>query len=493
MASSAPHILPLPSAKALATADRTDLVEYYKHCRGMGNEWLRRQIIKNNRIDILGQAVLGLNFEPLHLRMLKFQFQHPDNLQLAFRGAGKSTGCTITKSIHLLLKDPNLRILIASKTTSNAQGFLKEIKNHFESNQLLIELFGPYYDSRRCTKWDQGEIEVLPRTKPNKEASITCVGVEATIVSKHYDVIISDDLVDEDNARTKGQRDKTKTWYYQTLDPTLEPPDASVCHRGEHHRQGTRYHYDDLYGHLIGKELKEHHQIIPGLRDGMSPWPSKYPPEWFQEKKRKAGLIIFNAQYQCDTEAMKGEIFQYDDCQQLDDDEYPDVKTLRVYMGVDLAISEKEAADKFAICVIGVTPSRSAYYVLDYFEDQIRFSKQTSKIIEYAKRWDPIRVGIETNAYQAAQYQRLKEERPDLRLKAINTDKDKMTRAWKLSSIFEEKKIFFKRHSQDLLIEHMVLFPNHRHDDLFDAFDHAVKVSKMSGKRGHRSREPGLI
>lgn len=486
-------IVPLPSAKALKSADRTDLVEYYRHCRDMGNEWLRRQIIQNDRIDILGSVVLGIEFQPMHLAMLKFQFAHPDNLQLAFRGAGKSTGCTITKAIHLLIKDPNLRILIASKTQGNAQGFLKEIKNHFEGNALLEELFGPYYDARKVTKWDMDEIEVLPRTKTNKEASITCVGVAATIVSKHYDVIISDDLIDEDNSRTKLQRDKTRTWYYQTLDPTLEPPDSTVRHRGEHHRQGTRYHYDDMYGHLMSHELKGHFQIIPGLKNGLSPWPAKYPVKWFQEKKRKAGLIIFNAQYQCDTEAMKGEIFQFDDCQQIEDSEYPDVKTLSVYMGVDLAISEKTAADKFAIVVIGITKTRSAYYVLDFFEDQLRFTKQTAKIIEFAKRWDPIRIGIETNAYQAAQYQRLKEERPDLRLKRIETDKDKLTRAWKLSSIFEEKKVFFKKNEHDLLVENMVLFPNHQHDDPFDAFDHAVKVSKMNGRRGRRTREPGLI
>lgn len=483
---------PIPSARSLKTADRGDLVEYYKRCRDMSNEWLRRQIIKNDRIDILGEVVLGLTFEPMHRKMLKFQFEHPDNLQLAFRGAGKSTGCTITKCIHLLLKDPNLRILISSKTQGNAQGFLKEIKNHFEGNQLLEELFGPYYDARKVSKWDQGEIEVLPRTKPNKEASITCVGVEATIVSKHYDVLIDDDIIDEDNSRTKLQRDKVRTWYYQTLDPTLEPPDRDVPHRGEHHRQGTRYHYDDLWGHLISKELKDHHQIIPGLKDGMSPWPKKYPVRWFLEKKKKAGLIIFNAQYQCDTEAMKGEIFQFDDCQQIDESEYPDVKTLRVFMGVDLAISEEESGDKFAIVVIGITPSRSAFYVLDYFEDQLRFSAQTAKIREFAKRWDPIRIGIETNAYQKAQYHKLKEDDPDIRLKAINTDKDKITRAWKLSPTFEEKKVFFKKNLGDLLVEHMVLFPNHNHDDLFDAFDHCIRASRAS-RRGKREKEPGLI
>jgi predicted phage terminase large subunit-like protein len=478
--------------KTLKTAERSELSAYYQHCRAMGNGWLRKQILENDRIDILAVAILGLQVQPFHFALMRFQFMHAHSLQLVFRGAGKSTTCTITKGIHLLLKNPNLRILISSKTAQNAEGFLKEIKGHFETNERLAEVFGPQYDARKCNKWDSREIEVLPRRSTAKESSITCVGVDGTIVSKHYDVILSDDLVDEENSRTKYMRDKTRNWYYQTLDPTLEPPDAAVPHRGEHHRLGTRYHYGDLYGHLKANELAEHTQVIPALdAEGRSPWPEKYPAAWFVEKRKHSGIIIFNAQYQCDTEAMKGEIFQYDDCQSIPASDYPDKSTLRVYMGVDLAISEDEAADKFAIAVIGITSDRTGYYLLDYYEGQLRFSAQTSKIMEFYRRWDPIRIGLETVQYQEAQLQVLKELDPDIRIKPIKTVKDKVTRAWKLSALFEDKRAYFKKSQHDLFVEHMVLFPNNTHDDLFDAYDLAVTASKIKKRR--QRREPGVI
>lgn len=483
----------VPTARRLATADHGELVEYYRQCRQMSHEWIRRQVLQFNRIDILASAVLNLQVMPFHLAMMKYQFAHPDSLQLVFRGAGKSTTCTETKAIHLLLKNRNLRIVIASKTAQNAEGFLRGIKNHLESNELLAEVFGPMYDQRKVSKWDNREIEILGRTTPYKEASITCVGTDGTIVSKHYDVALSDDLVDEENARTKHMRDKTQTWYYQTLDPTLEPPDPTVLHRGEHHRLGTRYHHQDLWGHLAANELKEHTHIIPALDErGRSPWPEKYPPTWFREKRRKSGLIIFNAQYQNNTDAMKGEIFQYDDCQQLPDAQFPDGSELQVFMGVDLAISEAETADKFAIVVIGTDKARTAFYVLDHYEGQLRFNAQTAKIKEFAKKWDPVRIAIEANAYQVAQYHNLKHTDPNVRARPVITDKDKITRAWKLSSIFEEKKVWF-RSSQLLLIEHLVLFPNHRFKDLFDAFDLAVRASKLGSRRKTRETEPGVI
>jgi phage terminase large subunit-like protein len=487
-------------ARRVKKAERSQLVGIYEQYKKMGNEMLRRLIVEKNRIDILATVILRYEIKPFHLKMLKFQFEHPDSLQLTFRGAGKSTVCTIVKAIHLLCKDRNIRILLASKNKTNAEGFLKEIKAHLEGNAKLIEVFGAFFDPAKVTKWDNTEIDVLGRTQVMKEASITCVGVESAVVSKHYDVIISDDLVDEDNARTKHMREKTKSFYYQTLDPTLMPPDPKRAHVGEHHRLGTRYHFDDLYGHFEANELKEHTNTIPALdAKGRSPWPEKYPPAWLQEKKRKSGTIIFNAQYQCDTEAMKGEIFQYDHCQQLDESEWPDERDLFIFGGVDLAIKAEEQNDKFAIAIIGVKgkpmtgKDPDAIYILDWYEDHVRFPQQRPKIIGAYDAWEPIRVGIEANGFQLASLQDLKEERPNIRAIPIYTDKDKITRAWKLAALFEAGKVFFKKGLHGPLIDRLILFPNVG-KDIFDAIDLAVHASKKRRKRRDDDRkEPGLL
>ncbi len=480
--------------RALEQAERSQLIDYYDNVRGMKNEWLRRQILEHNRIDLLATEVLDYQLRPFHLRMAQWQFKHPNNLQMTYRGAGKSTICTVTKSIHLLLKNPNLRQVIVSKTLKNSQGFLKEIKKHFESNTKLAEIFGAYYDPARVSKWDDSEIVVLPKTSNTKESSITCVGFEGTIVSKHYDVEFSDDLVDEENARTLYMRDKVWSWYYQTLDPTIEPPDPMVIGRGERHRLGTRFHYDDQYGRWQGDKknpgpLYDHTQIIPALDDdGKSPWPEKHAPEWFEEKRKISGTIIFNAQYQCNTEAMKGEIFQYDDCQTIADDDIP--KNLKKYIGVDLAISEDEQADHFAIVVLGVDMAGN-YYALDFFDGQLRFNAQTQKIQEFYKKHEPIRVVVEDNAYQKAQLHALKDGDKAMRIRGVTTDKDKMTRAWKLTPLFEGQRVFFRKNMHKL-IDQLVLFPGYRYKDLFDAFDHAVTASKMKTKK-KRANEPGVI
>jgi len=81
----------------------------------------------------------------------------------------------------------------------------------------------------------------------------------------------------------------------------------------------------------------------------------------------------------------------------------------------------------------------------------------------------------------------------DKSLTPKHQDKDKIARAWKMSSIFEDKRMFFKQvGGVDLIIEQLILFPNHRYKDFFDALDLALTASKLK-KRRKRRQEPGLF
>jgi len=480
--------IPFIDRHKIKNAERSELLEYYGFSISLYNQWLKKQIIENNRIDLLATEILGYIVKPFHFSMMKFQFLHPNNLQLVYRGSGKTSICTVTKSVHVLLKDPNLRILIASKTTGNAESFLKEIKAHFEKDKL-VEMFGTYYDRNR--KWDNREIEIAQRTKITKESTITCIGIDGTVVSKHYDIIFSDDLVDQNNSLTEYMREKTKDFYYSAICPTLEPPDKNVPHRGEHHRQGTRFHYNDLYGHLIENELAEHYQRIMGINElGQTVWPEKHSPEWFEQQRKELGIIRFNAQYLCDAEYMKGKIFSYDDCQLIKKDDLP--KEISYYMGIDLAIGEKDQNDNFVIVIIG--KKDDFYYLVDFYEGQIRFSDQTKKIRSYYQKYDPVKALIETNAYQEAQYQNLKDKYPDMRIKPKKQNRDKISRAWKRSSDFDDKRVFILDTPKSYIaIERLVLFPDGAGSkDFFDALDLAFSASKMKNKK-RREHEPGLF
>jgi len=154
------------------------------------------------------------------------------------------------------------------------------------------------------------------------------------------------------------------------------------------------------------------------------------------------------------------------------------VGPLRVFQGVDLAISQREGADFFAVVTIGVDGDHNVF-VLDAFRGHLSFDKQLQKVRELAGRFHPLRIAVESNAYQDALAAELVRT-AGLPVRRVRTVRDKMVRAVRLSPQFENGKVFLKRSMTELLGE-LQLFPRGVHDDLFDALELAVSESVGCG------------
>ena len=227
--------------------------------------------------------------------------------------------------------------------------------------------------------------------------TLTALGASGAVVSKHFDVIIGDDLVGFENARTEAQRKKLKEWFYSSLFPTLEPD-------GEIHILGTRYSPMDLYEDLIrSKNYKINIQQAITVKDNAeySLWEAKFSLEKLRQIREESGLIIFNMQYQNNTELAKGKIFKYKYFKNfeeyevdydlsrvrvkvLDANNVPYWIPVRIYMGADLAISEDETSnnDYFVLTTIGVDKDKNVY-VLDYLKERLTFNAQLNAILDY--------------------------------------------------------------------------------------------------------------
>jgi predicted phage terminase large subunit-like protein len=354
----------------------------------------------------------------------------------------------------------------------------------------LIRIFGDWKKSKDNV-WNDREFTVNRRTMIKKEATVTALGASGAVISKHFDMIIGDDIVGLENARTERQRKNLKEWFYSSLIPTLEPD-------GEIHILGTRYNPLDLYEDLIKSgsykvNIQRAIQIVNG--EERSLWEEKFTLERLQQIRRDSGKIIFNMQYQNDTELAKGKIFKaqyfkYYEEYKLDYD-FQTAKVcvknedgieqwikVRVYMGADLAISasENDNNDYFVLMMIGVDDDRNVY-VLEYVKERLTFNEQLQTIISYGRNKYPMveRVGVETVAYQKALAQELR-RLSLLPIININTSKDKVTRAMRRSANFENGKVFF-REGMDDLEECLLLFPEVDHDDLFDGLDFAMSMA----------------
>ena len=445
--------------------------------------WVKYQVLVNGRIDILCEEVLGYTLEEFHHDMLRFQFLNDQGLILAPRGFGKTTIAAIGKIIYEILIDPNISILLASRVTSNAEDIMREVRGHFEGNDKFKRIFGDLVGK----SWFSRQITVANRTKVAKEPTVNTVGADSGVVGKHYDLVICDDLVDEENSRTEHMRDHTRKWFYMSLLPTVKPGARLWV-------IGTRYHYDDMYGYLLEHEFKDHHLRIPALDDaGHSIWEERFSTQILLDRKTAMGAVIFNAQYMNDVELMKGEVFQAEWCKLIHPAKLPSFAK-GTYMGVDLAIGEDSKHDFYVRVNIGVDADLNIY-VIDWLMKHLTFHQQTADIRMALLEHDPVRSGIEVNNYQRAQYQNVKKDEPTFHLIPITTKVDKMTRAWRSTKYFEAGRVYFLstlENARDLLVR----FPDAKGSkDLFDALDMAISVAFRKIRRNVRDpkNEPGVL
>jgi predicted phage terminase large subunit-like protein len=224
-----------------------------------------------------------------------------ERLILIPRNHLKTSVATIAHTIQWIINYPDVRILLSSGTGDQVKGFLRAIKEHFQTNETFRYFYPEFVPHGKAVKeFGNQEMFTVPcRRLIRPEPTVNTLSVGSVVAGAHYDVIKHDDMVDKENCRTPEQIQTVKN-HYGMLDPLLqrvEPTDtrrASQC-RGWTDVIGTRYDYSDLYGTIIDGHRKtiesgktsdwhilEQSAIVSGdLSDPehcVTLWPDRFPP-----------------------------------------------------------------------------------------------------------------------------------------------------------------------------------------------------------------------
>jgi phage terminase large subunit-like protein len=481
---------------------RDSLIESIMDLDESRKELIRRLILEEDRLDVL-MRLLGYRAPPHQMMLNQFLTGKQFGLVLAPRGSGKSTSCDFCYAIMRVLQNRNLRVLIASRTMEQAKDFLFEVKSNLEK-EVLVEIFG----NLKGDKWDETRADIAGRTQHTKEHTFTIAGADGAVVSKHFDLIIGDDIVEDKNSRTEAQRKQLLKFFYRSMLPCLRPD-------GELRMLGTRYHPEDLYGYLIehDPQFKNNWFVLPAVFDrdtgeavdleqdknGNFFAPSNatcydpvgYPMKKLLQRRGSTPLADWECQYQNRIDFMDGDYFMSDWFQYYDKDPFKLMEELdlAVWMGVDLAISLKDDADEFAMVVIGIVPGTFDIYILDFYSGKFTFNRQKEEMLRFYDKWKPVRTFVESNAYQAALTSTTIQEFPDVRAVQIYTTKDKITRARALQLYYERRQMFHRKGRSAKLETELVGFPNIKLKDLFDALFFAVNGALQGAARKRRKKE----
>lgn len=115
----------------------------------------------------------------------------------------KSTTLTVNYVVWRICQDPNIRILLVSKTQSMAAKFLFSIKQRLAESETYLDLqhaFGPPGGfAEGASTWSGTQIRVAGADSGEKEYTVEAVGIGGQIYGTRTDLVIMDDCVDNTN------------------------------------------------------------------------------------------------------------------------------------------------------------------------------------------------------------------------------------------------------------------------------------------------------
>ncbi|MFI3305190.1 MAG: phage terminase large subunit [Rikenellaceae bacterium] len=205
--------------------------------------------------EIFAQSVsFGIEFEPFHSIYYKLldSFARGEIRKLIVTMPpqhGKSLGATTLLPAYMLGLNPDLRIAIASYSSSLASKFNRRVQRLLESKEYA-EIF-PSTTIKRGAKpanyiRTSEEVEII-----DKQGSLLSVGREGSLTGNRVDCFILDDLYkDAMEANSPLVRENCVEWYTSVVKTRMHNTSSELV-------VFTRWHEDDLIGTLTRREPYE--------------------------------------------------------------------------------------------------------------------------------------------------------------------------------------------------------------------------------------------
>ncbi len=396
---------------------------------------------------------------------------------VAFRGSAKSTIITTAYVLWSILGIQQRKfIVICGQTEQKARQYLLNIKNQLLHNELLRKDLGPFEEERNSI----GNATALIIKKLNVKIMIS--SVEQSIRGMRHDehrpdLIILDDIEDTNSVKTREGRNKTFNWLTSEIIPAGSKKTRIIA-------VGNLLHEDSVLKRLQKKinsgEMKQMNGVYreyPIVDEKNNPlWSGKYPtPESIEaERERTMNDIAWYREYMLkiissDEQVVRPEWLHFYE-------KYPPSNLRGIYIGIDLAVSEKESADCTAMVVgylYGYGENIKIYIQPNPVNLRMSFPNQVECIKALVAteklKHNRVKLYIEDVGYQKALIQVFESKKYDVEGITIGRN-DKATRLRLTTSFIKNGYVQFPKTGCEELIEQLIGFGKEKHDDLADAF-----------------------
>lgn len=337
------------------------------------------------------------------------------------------------------------RILLVSETISNAKKLGIRIRNHYDNGERFRDIFPEIMPDASC-QWTSESLQ-HKRTKAGTqfgEGTYDFIGVGAALQSRHYDIIVQDDLVGKDALKSEVVL-KDTIEYHQLLVGAF---DSDVKNSGRDNDEivvGNRWSYNDLNSYI--RENEKYYNFIshsalggccPLHKIGSPIFPEAFNPKKLERWRQRLGTYFFSCQFlnapinpeKCRFEKSNLRYFHYErtydaatfnenriesqgqykgksyrvairhhvNAGDVETDVYP--RNLQRYMIVDPNHSGKDGRCRHAITVTGVSQNPRRVYLLCTWAEAVDINTFVEKIFQIAVAFKINKIHIETVAAQ---------------------------------------------------------------------------------------------
>ena len=403
---------------------------------------------------------------------------NPDGyLDLWSREHWKSSILSFGLTLHDIIRNPEVTIGIFSHTRPIAKAFLRTLMREIENNRALHAAFPDIFcgtDVRAYAKFSEDDGVIVKRkTNPN-EATIEAWGlVDGMPVSKHFKVLVYDDVVVQGSVTNPEQIAKTMT--------ALELSYNLGTTGGARRMAGTRYHFNDAYRTVIERgtfKAREYPGRVGGTEEGES---IVWSDETHIEKRKAQGPYTYAAQILLNPKADSMQGFKREWLRK-----FKTIKQekLNWYLCFDGASSKKKGSDYTAGWAVGLGVDGN-YYCVPVVRDRLNLKERADKVFDAHRKYRPMQTRYEKYGLMADiehMQARMEQENYRFHITEVAGQTSKHDRIKRLVPLFEAGRIWipeshnvtdWQRTTVDLvhsfIEEEYMAFPVGLHDDMLDA------------------------
>lgn len=330
--------------------------------------------------------------------------------RVAPRGHAKSTCAALAFPLWCICEQRRRNIVIISYERSLAVQFARDIREELEGNDHIRAEYGdmwaaPAGGSKRKSRGKWSEAKFTTASGITVHALGSGAGIRGTRAGPHRpDLIICDDIETDDLVRSPRRRAKLDAWLRRVVMPALAPHGRLVV-------VGSLIHHDSLLANLRdprrfpGWDYAVFRAIEAMPRDDgtfdLTPlWPARWSIERLHAERKRIGALAFEQEYMANPVDDARRVFRPEWLRRYEPRELIG-RELLTFIAVDPATGVK-GGDFFAMWVGSLDPRSGVIYTRELTLERIDIVAQIKRVTAAAERWRPLRIGVESTAYQVA-------------------------------------------------------------------------------------------